>query len=55
MQYTVVFWSTENDAPQYIGPFFSEDAANNYADNENQKLSLAGIPSSIANYSVIND
>lgn len=50
-QIYVKFWSDELDSPEYIGPFDSQHAADDYADAENYKLSLAGIPSSVANYS----
>jgi len=51
--FTVRFLSEELSEPQYIGPFYSEDDANDYADEENYRLSLAGIPSSVASYSVL--
>ena len=40
------------DSPEYIGPFYSEIDANDYADVRNFSLGLSGIPSSVASYSV---
>jgi hypothetical protein len=34
---------------------YSEDAADEYADDRNSSLALAGIPSSVACYSVVAD
>ena len=50
--YYVRFYSAEYDEPQFIGPFDSEDAADDYADYQNTGLALSGIPSHIACYSV---
>ncbi len=52
--YTVKFWSESLDSPEYIGPFYSEDAAQDYCDARNDSLSLSGIPSSVACYSVVD-
>lgn len=49
----VKFWSKELDSPEYIGPFDTEERAEMYADAENYRLSLAGIPGDVANYSVV--
>ena len=48
----VRFVSDALNSPEYIGPFPSETAANDYADDRNVSLSLSGIPSSVASYSV---
>ncbi len=50
--YYVRFYSVEYDEPQFIGPFDSEDAADDYADYQNTGLSLNGIPGWVASYSV---
>ena len=51
--FTVRFISDALNSPEYIGPFYSEDAAQDYADDRNQSLALSGIPSWVASYSVI--
>lgn len=51
--FTVRFVSEELDSPEYFGPFHSEDDAYNFAEESNYRLSLAGIPSWIASYSVV--
>ena len=51
--FTVRFTSEALDAPEYIGPFYSEDDAQDYCDDRNGSLALAGIPSSVACYSVV--
>ena len=48
----VLFTSDAINSPEYIGPFHSEDEANDYADDRNSSLALSGIPSSVASYSV---
>jgi len=48
----VRFVSDALNSPEYIGPFYSEDEANDYADCRNGSLALSGIPSSVASYSV---
>jgi hypothetical protein len=48
----VRFDSNALNSPEFIGPFHSEDAAYDYADDRNVSLSLSGIPSSVASYSV---
>jgi len=48
----VSFVSDALNSPEYIGPFYSEDSAYDYADDRNSSLALAGIPSSVASYSV---
>jgi hypothetical protein len=48
----VRFVSNALDSPEYIGPFYSEDSAYDYADDRNSSLALSGIPSSVASYSV---
>jgi len=50
--YYVRFYSSECDEPQFIGPFETEDAADDYADYQNTGLSLNGIPGWVASYSV---
>ena len=50
----VRFVSDALNSPEYIGPFYSEDSANDYADDRNSSLALSGIPSSVASYSVTN-
>ena len=51
--FTVRFISDALNSPEYIGPFYSEDAAQDYADDRNQSLALSGIPSWVASYSVL--
>jgi len=51
--FTVRFDSVSLNSPEYIGPFYSEDEAQDYADDRNSSLALSGIPSSVACYSVI--
>ena len=51
--FTVRFWSEELDSPEYIGPFDSLRDAEDYCDHYNVGLSLAGIPSWVASYSVV--
>ena len=53
--FTVRFVSDALDSPEYIGPFYSEEEAQDYADDRNGSLALAGIPSSVACYSVVAD
>ena len=48
----VRFVSDALNSPEYIGPFYSEEDAYSYADDRNVSLSLTGIPSSVASYSV---
>ena len=48
----VRFTSPAINSPEYIGPFHSEDEANDYADCRNGSLTLSGIPSSVASYGV---
>jgi hypothetical protein len=53
--FSVRFVSDALDSPEYIGPFYSEEEADEYADDRNSSLALAGIPSSVACYSVVAD
>ena len=48
----VKFDSDELSEPQYIGPFYDAEDAYDYAEEMNHKLSLSGIPSSVACYSI---
>jgi len=50
----VRFTSDALDSPEYIGPFYSEDSAYDYADDRNDSLALSGIPSSVACYSIVS-
>ena len=50
-KYYVRFYSAEYDEPQFIGPFDSEDAADDYADYQNTGLALSGVPGWVASYS----
>jgi len=52
--FTVRFDSNALDSPEYIGPFYSEDDAQDYCDCRNDSLSLSGIPSWVACYSVVD-
>ena len=52
--FTVRFWSEALDSPEYIGPFYSEDDAQDYCDDRNDSLSLNGVPSWVACYSVVD-
>ena len=54
MTFTVRFTSNALDSPEYIGPFYSEDDAQDYCDARNGSLSLSGIPSWVACYSVVD-
>ena len=51
--FTVRFDSTALNSPEFIGPFYEEQDAQDYADDRNSSLALSGIPSSIAFYSVV--
>jgi hypothetical protein len=51
-QFTVIFRNDQGDY-QPIGPFYSEEAAQDYADEQNSKLAEAGIPTSVASYSIL--
>ena len=51
-EFFVTFTSEALDSPEYIGPFYSEDDAYEYADDRNDSLALGGVPSSVACYSV---
>ena len=53
--FSVRFVSDALDSPEYIGPFYSEEEADEYADDRNSSLALSGIPSSVACYSVVAD
>jgi hypothetical protein len=52
--FTVRFDSNALNSPEYIGPFYSEDDAQDYCDARNGSLSLGGIPSWVACYSVVD-
>jgi hypothetical protein len=52
--FTVRFDSNALNSPEYIGPFFFEEDAQDYADDRNSSLALSGIPSSVACYSVVD-
>jgi len=52
--FTVRFDSNALNSPEYIGPFYSEDDAQDYCDARNGSLSLSGIPSWVACYSVVD-
>lgn len=52
--FTVRFDSNALDSPEYIGPFYSEDDAQDYCDSRNGSLSLSGVPSWVACYSVVD-
>jgi len=51
--FTVRFDSTALDSPEYVGPFYSEEEAQDYADDRNSSLALSGVPSSVAFYTVV--
>ena len=51
--FEVRFISEKLTEPEYIGPFYSEEDAYDYADSENTRLVLAGIPSWVTSYSVV--
>jgi hypothetical protein len=50
--FTVCFISEALDSPEYIGPFYNEDEAYDYANVRNASLALGGIPSTVASYGV---
>jgi len=52
--FTVRFDSNALNSPEYIGPFYSEDDAQDYCDARNDSLSLSGVPSWVACYSVVS-
>jgi hypothetical protein len=52
--FTVRFWSEHLESPEYIGPFYSEEDAQDYCDSRNGSLQLGGIPSWVACYSVVD-
>ncbi len=52
MQFYVRFCSEDLTEDQYIGPFDSESDAEDYADDENNRLASAGIPGWRASYSL---
>ena len=52
--FTVRFWSESLESPEYIGPFYTEDDAQDYCDSRNGSLALSGIPSWVACYSVVD-
>jgi len=52
--FTVRFDSNALNSPEYIGPFYSEDDAQDYADDRNSSLALSGVPSWVACYSVVD-
>jgi len=51
-EFFVTFTSGAIDSPEEIGPFYSEDEAQYYANDRNSSLALGGVPSSVAYYSV---
>lgn len=51
--FTVRFVSNALNSPEYVGPFYSEDDAQDYCDCRNSSLQLGGIPSSVASYSIV--
>ena len=51
--FTVRFDSDALDSPEYIGPFYTLKDAEDYCDDRNGSLSLSGIPSDVACYSVV--
>ena len=51
--FTVRFDSTALDSPEFIGPFYTEQEAQDYADDRNSSLALSGIPSNVALYTVV--
>ena len=53
MTFYVMFHSVELTEPDYIGPFYKLDDAEDYADHQNQGLANAGVPGSVASYDVV--
>jgi hypothetical protein len=51
--FTVRFESPSLNSPEFIGPFDTQEEAQDYADDRNGSLALSGIPSSVAFYSVV--
>ena len=51
--YYVRFWSENKSEDEFIGPFYDEDEAWEFADYQNTGLGLNGIPTSVACYSVV--
>jgi hypothetical protein len=54
MYYVTLNWTDDTaiKMPQFIGPFGNEDDAQDYANNENAKLSMRGVPSWVASFHV---
>jgi hypothetical protein len=52
--YTVRFYHENEECPEYIAPFHTLKDAENYCESRNSSLQLAGIPSSVACYYVID-
>ena len=52
MTFYVMFNSAELTEPEYIGPFYKLDDAEDYADHQNQGLANNGIPGWRASYGV---
>ncbi len=52
MTFYVMFSSEELTEPEYIGPFYELQDAEDYADHQNQGLANNGIPGSVASYGV---
>lgn len=53
MTFYVMFQSEELETPEYIGPFYKLEDAEDYADHQNTGLALNGIPGSRASYGVV--
>tara|TARA_Y100000004_G_scaffold103160_1_gene115736 strand:+ start:78 stop:254 length:177 start_codon:yes stop_codon:yes gene_type:complete len=53
-KYLVRFWSDELDTPQNVAEFWELDDAEGFCEEQNDGLARCGIPSSVANYSIID-
>ena len=51
--FTVKFINSKDKLSQLIGPFQSEDDAYDYAESQNHKLALSGIPTNVACFIVL--
>ena len=52
MTFYVMFHSEDLETPDYIGPFYKLEDAEDYADHQNQGLANNGIPGWRASYGV---
>ena len=51
--YDAVLYVIDNDDLEYVGPFDTYEAAQDYVDERNSGLANAGIPGSVASWTVV--